>query len=155
MRAPCKVSIYVFSCALFFPRFQGHRHKVVEVTKISLQSRKKHQVSSKGLWLPSTSNWEHLPKWFALGLFTGQNLQKLQKGAAPCAHLATTPSKSVTAKESHLHFAFLCCGLTLFAALHVCNSNLFFQCATSHQHHLLSSAMQSGLHSCCSLTTET
>ena len=39
-----------------------------------------HEVSSKGLWRPSTSIWEHPPKWFAVGLFTGYNLQKHQKG---------------------------------------------------------------------------
>ena len=32
-----------------------------EVTKIPQHGRKKHQVSSKGLWLPSTSIWEHPP----------------------------------------------------------------------------------------------
>ena len=36
-------------------------------------------------------------------------------------------TKRLTAKESHLHFAFLCCGLTLFSAWHVCNSNVFLQ----------------------------
>ena len=42
-----------------------------EVTNIPLQGRKKHQVSSKGLWRPSTSIWEHPPQWFAVGLFIG------------------------------------------------------------------------------------
>ena len=42
-----------------------------EVTKIPVQGRKKHQVSSKGLWQPSTHIWEHLPKWFVVGLSTG------------------------------------------------------------------------------------
>ena len=42
-----------------------------DVTKSPLQGRKKHQVSSKGLWQPFTSIWEHPPKWFAVGLFTG------------------------------------------------------------------------------------
>ena len=30
VRAPCKVSIYVFSWALFPPRFQAQRHQVME-----------------------------------------------------------------------------------------------------------------------------
>ena len=49
-------------------------------TKLPVQGRKKHQVSSKGLWRPSTSIWEHPPEW-------------CQKGAAPCEHHATTPSE--------------------------------------------------------------
>ena len=61
VRAPCEVSIHAFSWALFVPRFQAHRHQVMEVTKIPLQGRKKHQVSSKGLWRPSTSIGEHPP----------------------------------------------------------------------------------------------
>ena len=71
VRAPCKLSKHAFSRALFRPRFQLTAKIHQEVIRIPLQGRKKHQVSSKGLWHPSTSIWEHPPEWFAVGLFTG------------------------------------------------------------------------------------
>ena len=43
----------------------------IEGVARTVQSFDMHEASSEGLWRPSTSIWEHPPKWFAVGLFTG------------------------------------------------------------------------------------
>ena len=66
------------------------------VLRAPVQSLDIHEVSFRGLWRPSTSIWEHSPERFAVGLFTGYDLQKRKKGAALCAHCAPTPPGSAT-----------------------------------------------------------
>ena len=43
MRAPCKVSIYVFSWALFFPRFQAQRPPPKRASKTSALAQERQR----------------------------------------------------------------------------------------------------------------
>ena len=88
MRAPCKVSMYAFSWALFFPRFQAQRHQVKN-PPCKAETNTRYHPKASGDHPQAFGNTRQS------GLRWASSSGKISRNIRKVPHRATTPSKSI------------------------------------------------------------